>query len=195
MTIQLEFTPEILKELYYTAHGHKLRFCVHAAVALRRRAAVQLPPRQGIQKAQSVTARSIEFEILSQGVFGDANQFRNLRMGQPMRFQPQRVHAALDERSQMPVAMIVQLFQNLGREFKLDRHRQNHTRGYASLSQKPQFVPALGITLIQRLFGEVRRLEAEVERLKQPPPTSHNSSQPPSRDWKADRPRSKRRKK
>ncbi|MBM3126801.1 MAG: hypothetical protein FJZ87_17330, partial [Chloroflexi bacterium] len=70
---------------------------------------------------------------------------RNLRMGQPMRFQPQRVHAALDERSQMPVAMIVQLFQNLGREFKLDRHRQNHTRGYASLSQKPQFVPALGI--------------------------------------------------
>lgn len=51
------------------------------------------------------------------------------------------------------------------------------------------------IALIQRLFGEVRRLEAEVERLKQPPPTSHNSSQPPSRDWKADRPRSKRRKK
>jgi|GEM_PF-2371169 len=26
MTIQLEFTPEILKELYYTALGHKLRF-------------------------------------------------------------------------------------------------------------------------------------------------------------------------
>jgi transposase len=51
------------------------------------------------------------------------------------------------------------------------------------------------IALIQRLFEEVRRLEAEVERLKQPPPTSHNSSQPPSRDWKADRPKRKRRKK
>ena len=44
------------------------------------------------------------------------------------------------------------------------------------------------IALIQRLFEEVRRLEAEVERLKQPPPTSRNSSQPPSRDWKANRP-------
>jgi len=51
------------------------------------------------------------------------------------------------------------------------------------------------IALIQRLFEEVRRLEAEVERLKQPPPTSHNSSQPPSRDWKTDRPKRKRRKK
>jgi len=51
------------------------------------------------------------------------------------------------------------------------------------------------LALIQRLFEEVRRLEAEVERLKQPPPTSHNSSQPPARDWKADRPKRKRRKK
>ena len=51
------------------------------------------------------------------------------------------------------------------------------------------------IALIQRLFEEVRRLEAEVERLKQPPPTSHNSSQPPARDWKADRPKRQRRKK
>jgi transposase len=51
------------------------------------------------------------------------------------------------------------------------------------------------VALIQRLFEEVRRLEAEVERLKQPPSTSHNSSQPPSRDWKADRPQRKRRKK
>src|SRR3990172_3027244 len=51
------------------------------------------------------------------------------------------------------------------------------------------------IALIQRLFEEVRRLEAEVERLKQPPPTSHNSSQPPARDWKADRPQRQRRKK
>jgi transposase len=51
------------------------------------------------------------------------------------------------------------------------------------------------IALIQGLFEEVRRLEAEVERLKQPPPTSHNSSQPPARDWKADRPKRQRRKK
>jgi len=51
------------------------------------------------------------------------------------------------------------------------------------------------IALIQRLFEEVRRLEAEVERLKQPPPTSHNSSQPPARDWKADPSQRQRRKK
>ncbi len=51
------------------------------------------------------------------------------------------------------------------------------------------------IALIQRLFAEIRRLEAEVERLKHPPPTSGNSSQPPSRDWKADRPQPKRRQK
>ena len=58
------------------------------------------------------------------------------------------------------------------------------------------------IALIQRLFEEVRRLEAEVrtlreelEQYKKPPTTSQNSSQPPSRDWKADRPRGKRRKK
>ena len=52
------------------------------------------------------------------------------------------------------------------------------------------------IALIQRLFEEVRRLEADLERLKPPPPppTSGNSSQPPSRDWKADRPERKRRK-
>jgi len=51
------------------------------------------------------------------------------------------------------------------------------------------------MALIQRLFEEVRRLEAEIERLKQPPSTAHNSSQPASRDWKADRPQPKRRKK
>lgn len=51
------------------------------------------------------------------------------------------------------------------------------------------------IALIQRLFEEIRRLEAEVERLKQPPPTSGNSSQPPSRDWKADRPQQRKRRK
>ncbi len=51
------------------------------------------------------------------------------------------------------------------------------------------------IALVQRLFEEVRRLEGEIERLKQPPPTSRNSSQPPSRDWKVDRPKRRRRKK
>ncbi len=51
------------------------------------------------------------------------------------------------------------------------------------------------IALIQRLFEEVRRLETEIERLKQPPPTSRNSSQPPSRDWKTERPKRQRRKK
>ncbi len=51
------------------------------------------------------------------------------------------------------------------------------------------------MALIQRLFEEIRRLEAEVERLKQPLSTSGNSPQPPSRDWKADRPQRKRHKK
>ena len=53
------------------------------------------------------------------------------------------------------------------------------------------------MTLIQRLFEEVRRLEAEIERRPPPPtpPTSRNSSQPPARDWKADRSKRKRRKK
>jgi transposase len=58
------------------------------------------------------------------------------------------------------------------------------------------------IALIQRLFEEVRRLETEVralreevEQYKKPPTTSQNSSQPPSRDWKADHPQRKRRKK
>ena len=51
------------------------------------------------------------------------------------------------------------------------------------------------IALLQRLFEEIRRLEAEIERLKPPAPTSRNSSQPPSRDWKVDRPQRRRRKK
>lgn len=51
------------------------------------------------------------------------------------------------------------------------------------------------IALVQRLLEEIRRLEAELKRLQQPPPTSRNSSQPPSRDWKADRPKRRRRKK
>jgi len=38
--------------------------------------------------------------------------------------------------------------------------------------------------LVVQLIAEVQRLQAEVERLKKPPTTSHNSSQPPSRDQK-----------
>jgi transposase len=43
------------------------------------------------------------------------------------------------------------------------------------------------IALIVQLFAEVRRLQAEVDRLKKPPTTSQNSSQPPSRDQKRNR--------
>ena len=43
------------------------------------------------------------------------------------------------------------------------------------------------LALVHLLIGEVQTLRAEVERLKGPPPTSRNSSQPPSRDWKGDR--------
>jgi transposase len=44
------------------------------------------------------------------------------------------------------------------------------------------------LALLHLLMGEVQTLRAEVERLKGPPTTSRNSSQPPSRDWKGDRP-------
>lgn len=40
------------------------------------------------------------------------------------------------------------------------------------------------LALVLQLIAEVQRLQAEVERLKKPPTTSHNSSQPPSRDQK-----------
>lgn len=46
------------------------------------------------------------------------------------------------------------------------------------------------LTLVVQLVAEVQRLQAEVERLKKPPTTSHNSSQPPSRDQKRNLPRS-----
>ena len=45
------------------------------------------------------------------------------------------------------------------------------------------------VGLINELMKEIRRLEAEIERLKQPPPNSRNSSQPPSRDFKSDKPK------
>ena len=44
------------------------------------------------------------------------------------------------------------------------------------------------LALVLLLVEEVQALRAEVERLQGPPPTSRNSSQPPSRDWKANRP-------
>ena len=44
------------------------------------------------------------------------------------------------------------------------------------------------ITLVLQLVERVRQLEAELEVLKKPPTNSRNSSQPPSRDWKAKRP-------
>jgi transposase len=49
------------------------------------------------------------------------------------------------------------------------------------------------IALVMQLAERLERLEAEVELRKQPPPTSRNSSQPPSRDQKASRPKPKRR--
>ena len=49
------------------------------------------------------------------------------------------------------------------------------------------------ITLLLQWAERLERLEAEVERLKHPPTTSRNSSQPPERDQKANAPTSKRR--
>ena len=48
------------------------------------------------------------------------------------------------------------------------------------------------LALVRDLVAQVQRLEAEVTRLKQPPPTSQNSSQPPSRDQKGNTPARKR---
>jgi uncharacterized small protein (DUF1192 family) len=41
------------------------------------------------------------------------------------------------------------------------------------------------LTLIYEMAKKINELEAEITRLKQPPTTSKNSSQPPSRDFKA----------
>ena len=49
------------------------------------------------------------------------------------------------------------------------------------------------MALVIELAERLERLEAEVGQLKRPPTNSHNSSQPPSRDQKADRPKPKRR--
>jgi len=44
------------------------------------------------------------------------------------------------------------------------------------------------IELILQLAEDNRRLQAEIAELKKPPTNSRNSSQPPSRDWKSNRP-------
>ena len=49
--------------------------------------------------------------------------------------------------------------------------------------------------LVLRLTEQVQQLQAEVAELRKPPANSRNSSQPPSRDWKANRTSGKRRKK
>jgi transposase len=51
------------------------------------------------------------------------------------------------------------------------------------------------IARVERLEEENRQLKAEIERLKQPPANSRNSSQPPSRDQKSDQPTDKPKKK
>jgi len=45
---------------------------------------------------------------------------------------------------------------------------------------------------VEQLTGTVEQLRAENERLQHPPTSSQNSSQPPSRDWKADTPTGRR---
>ncbi len=49
------------------------------------------------------------------------------------------------------------------------------------------------IALVLQLAERLERLETEVAQLKRPATTSHNSSQPPSRDQKTNKPKSKRR--
>jgi len=44
------------------------------------------------------------------------------------------------------------------------------------------------IELILKQAEEIQRLQEEIAALKKPPTTSRNSSQPPSRDWKSNRP-------
>jgi cell division septum initiation protein DivIVA len=51
------------------------------------------------------------------------------------------------------------------------------------------------IARVERLEEENRQLKAEIERLKQPPANSRNSSQPPSRDQKSNPPAAKPKKK
>ena len=50
------------------------------------------------------------------------------------------------------------------------------------------------IVIIEELTDKIRELEAEIARLQEPPITSQNSSQPPSRDFKADQAVGKKRK-
>jgi hypothetical protein len=51
------------------------------------------------------------------------------------------------------------------------------------------------IALIGQLVAEIELLRAKLDKFKNPPTTSRNSSQPPSRDWKSDQRADKRGKK
>jgi transposase len=51
------------------------------------------------------------------------------------------------------------------------------------------------VALVKALMAENVALRAELDQLRQPPPTSRNSSQPPSRDAKRNRPADRKRKK
>jgi transposase len=51
------------------------------------------------------------------------------------------------------------------------------------------------VALVKALIAENVALRAELDRLRQPPPTSRNSAQPPSRDAKRDLPADRKRKK
>ena len=57
-----------------------------------------------------------------------------------------------------------------------------------------RLVPEL-ISLVQQLQARVAELEAEIARRRQPPPTSRNSSNPPSQDQKANQPKNKKKNK
>jgi hypothetical protein len=50
------------------------------------------------------------------------------------------------------------------------------------------------LAVVNELMNRIGELEAELVRLRQPPTTSQNSSQPPSRDFKADKAVGKKRK-
>ena len=51
------------------------------------------------------------------------------------------------------------------------------------------------LLIVSQQQQRIAELEAEIAKLRQPPPTSSNSSQPPSRDQKANQPEKKKRKK
>lgn len=65
----------------------------------------------------------------------------------------------------------------------------------AALDQIEHLAHTELVALVKALIAENVVLRAELDRLRQPPPTSRNSSQPPSRDTKRDLPADRKRKK